>query len=81
MKWNNAVYNDQQLPFGLRSAPVIFNVVAEALEWILRERSVSHVLHYLDDFLVTRSPGSKDCAQLLDCMLNTCEELGIPLAR
>lgn len=35
---------------------------------------------WLDDSLVIRSPGSNECAQFLDCMLNTCEVLGIPLA-
>ena len=29
LKWRNAYYIDLALPFGLRSAPVIFNSVAE----------------------------------------------------
>ena len=44
------VYVDCQLPFGLASVPVLFS--AEALEWILRQRGVRGVLHYLDDFFV-----------------------------
>ena len=80
MKWNSAIYIDKQLPFGLRSAPALFNAVADALEWILRERGVSHILHYLDDFLVIGGPGLHECTHYLDCMLSTCEELGIPLA-
>ena len=51
MKWNNQVFIDQQLPFGLRSAPVLFNGYADALEWLIRASAVSHILHYLDDFL------------------------------
>lgn len=30
MKWNNQVFIDQQLPFGLRSAPVLFNGFADS---------------------------------------------------
>ena len=80
MKWKNEVFIDKQLPFGLRSAPVLFNAVADALEWILRKRGISHVIHHLDDFLVFGTPGSEECSQFLECMRETCEELGIPLA-
>ena len=34
-KWHNAYYIDLTLPFGLRSAPAIFNSVVELVEWIL----------------------------------------------
>ena len=33
--WREKFYIDRCLPFGLRSAPGIFNEYAEALEWIL----------------------------------------------
>ena len=45
---------DTVLPFGLRSAPKIFNSVADALAWIVLRAGVSKVLHYLDDFLVAK---------------------------
>ena len=32
MIWNNLVYIDGMLPFGLRSAPKIFNAIADAIE-------------------------------------------------
>ena len=32
MKWQGQVYVDAALPFGLRSAPKIFNALADALE-------------------------------------------------
>ena len=35
LKWRDAYYIDLALPFGLRSAPAIFNSVAELVEWIL----------------------------------------------
>ena len=80
-KWNNQVFIDQQLPFGLRSAPVLFNGYADALEWIIRASGVSHILHYLDDFLVLGPPGSGMCKAALDNMLSTCQSLGVPLAK
>ena len=61
MKWNGEVYLDCCLPFGLRSAPRLFNVLADLLEWILKQYRVSFCLHYLDDFLTIGSPGSSTC--------------------
>ena len=43
---------DLALPFGLRSAPYIFNSVADLVEWIIRNKySVADLMHYLDDFI------------------------------
>ena len=50
MEWKGGLYLDATLPFGLRSAPVIFNAVAEALAFVIRERGVEGMDHYLDDF-------------------------------
>ena len=35
MVWEGALYTDTVLPFGLRSAPKIFNAVADAVGWIV----------------------------------------------
>ena len=44
-------YIDTCLPFGLRSAPYIFNCLATAIHWILQNNyNVQFILHYLDDF-------------------------------
>jgi len=40
------------LPFGRRSAPKIFNTVADALEWCTAAEGVEYIYHYLDDFAV-----------------------------
>ncbi len=46
-------YNvDPMMPFGLRSAPKVFNVVVDALNWYLHQESVRYCLHYLDDFII-----------------------------
>ena len=49
MYWEGEVMVDAALPFGLRSAPLIFSVLADALQWIMQKRGVSHVFHYVDD--------------------------------
>ena len=38
--WQGSVFVDTALPFGLRSAPIIFSAVADALLWILLQRGV-----------------------------------------
>ena len=52
MQWENKLYIDAALPFGLRSAPKIFSAVGEVLEWRARFEGATRVLHYLDDFLM-----------------------------
>lgn len=74
------MYVDRALPFGLRSAPKIFNAIADGLTWILQKRGVRLVLHYLDDFLIMGPPSSSECSKALDTTLRTCEELGVPVA-
>ena len=68
---------DCQLPFGLASAPVIFSALGEALEWILRQRGVRAVIHYIDNFQLFSSPASSECQDALSIMLLTCQELAI----
>lgn len=76
-----AIYIDNSLPFGLRSAPKIFNAIADALEWILRQHGVDNIWHYLDDFLVAGASNSDECPSHLHTMLRLCQILGIPLAK
>ena len=40
MVWEGVLFVDTALPFGLRSAPKLFNAVADAVEWILRQAGV-----------------------------------------
>ena len=67
-------------PFGLRSAPKIFNVLADGLELYLRSLGVRDVSHYLDDFLVVGPPTSTECADALVLLDRVCAWLGIPIA-
>ena len=50
VQWDGSVYVDPMLPFGLQSAPKIFNAVADTLHWNLQQSGIPLVLHYLDDF-------------------------------
>ena len=80
MSWNYHISIDTCLPFGLRSAPKLFNVLADILSWILAQHQISPVLHYLDDFLTLGPPESPVCAHNLDTIKKVCSLLGIPLA-
>lgn len=66
------------MPFGLRSAPKVFNAVEDALQWILTQEGVEFVFHYLDDFAVLGPPNSMQCQQALDILLHTCAILDVP---
>ena len=80
VEWRGALYVDPMLPFGLRSAPKLFNALADVLEWYLRWKGVRHIFHYLDDFLVVGPPGSPECAIALTTLNKACAGLGIPIA-
>ena len=82
MRWQNKVFVDTCLPFGLRSAPKIFSATADALEWIIANEGrtfVEFILHYLDDFLFGGSPDSDSCERSLDLALRMCSLLGFPV--
>lgn len=67
------LFIDCSLPFGLRSAPKIFNSIVDALEWIVKARGAKLTYHYLDDFIVVGAPLSRDCAASLEILLETCK--------
>ncbi|XP_070550929.1 uncharacterized protein [Ptychodera flava] len=56
-KWQGLFFFDRMLPFGLRSAPFLFNRLAEALLWIVKNRAnTQDLLHYLDDYFGAGPP-------------------------
>lgn len=80
MKWHNHYYVDLTLPFGLHSAPFIFNAIADMLEWILvHPYQSSALLHYLDDFIMAGPPDSPQCTHNLRNALTVCKWLSLPL--
>ena len=80
MEWKGAVYIDPQLPFGLRSAPKIFNAVADALCWCLQQAGIRSVHHYLDDYIIVAPPASNECLQSVQILGQVCSALGVPMA-
>ena len=66
MRWDKNIYIDTCLPFELRSAPKLFNILADLLSWIFEHHNVSPVMHYLDDFL-TMGPAGADMRSQSHC--------------
>ncbi len=69
-------YISTVLPFGLRSSPKLFNDFAMAANYMMIDRGVHYVDHYLDDFITVGAPGTPECQNNLDIMLQVCEDVG-----
>ena len=78
MAWKGKVYIDTALPYGLRSAPLIFTALADALQWIMEQKGAVHIFHYIDDFITLGAPDSPECSQSALIMHEACEEMGLP---
>ena len=79
MDWEGHVYVDKTLPFGLRSAPLIFSAVADALQWIVQEKGVTYVDHYVDDFIPAGKGQSDECSNNFARMHEICNASGTPV--
>ena len=81
MRWRDRYYVDTCLPFGLHSAPFLFNEVATAIEWIMvHNHSIRHLIHYLDDYFMAGPPSDSTCATYLHCFLLIAALLGVQVA-
>ena len=69
---------DRILPFGLRSAPIIFTAVVDGLQWVLIQEGVTHLLHYLHDYIFVSASMDKAMGQKSRFM-SACSHFGIPL--
>jgi len=58
----------------------LFNAVADTITWVLSQHGITHLLHYLDDFLFLAAPLSQEGEQILRIALETFKALGIPVA-
>ena len=79
MIWNQQLYVDTVLPFGLRSAPQIFNAITTALRWTAIQGGVSYIDHFLDGFL-TAAATEQECLLNLTLLTDTCRILNLPLS-
>ena len=82
IRWRDCLFLDKALLFSLRSAPKIFNAVADVLQWVLQQQGVACVYHYLDNFIILgeQGKGTCTCAKNLQIILDVCKELGITVA-
>ena len=87
MFWNGCYYFDKVLPFGLRSAPFIFNQLSDAIEWMILQNNcaISFVCHILDDFLIIKpsvptAPFNFLCQASLSSMILSFKNLNIPIS-
>ena len=77
--WQSQYYVDLYLPFGLRSAPFLFNLLSEALEWILKNNyGLKHVLHILDDFFIAE-PSRLQCLSSFSTLLRVFMSVNAPV--
>lgn len=75
--WDGFYYIDRFLPFGLRTAPFIFDLFAKALHWVLVAILFwSIVFHYLDDFFAILPPNG-DAAQFSEDFDTVCNDCGL----
>ena len=57
MKWQGLYFFDMALPFGLHSAPNLFDQFSSALEWIIQNKlHIAKVIQILDDFVIAAGP-------------------------
>ena len=80
VQWRDQLYVDTVLPFGLRSAPKIFNSVADALQWAAKHAGISSLEHFLDDFSTAGAPLSGEYQNNSSLLIDLCSKMGLPLA-
>ena len=80
LSWKGEVHIDHCIPFGLQSAPKLFNTLTDLLSWAAQQAGVSYLIHYLDDYLTMGPPLSQICQHNVDIFTSLCKGLGVPLA-
>ena len=68
------------MAFGLRSAPNIFNTIADFLAWVLLRSGIPYVLHYLDGFLIMAPLGLGLASSLRPQVEALLDYMGAPIA-
>jgi len=81
--WKGTHYAESFLPFGLRTAPYLFNFFAEVFYWILEEKHKAlglrvRIIHYLDNYLMVLQPQAST-AQYTTVFTNRCLEVGLSI--
>ncbi len=78
--WDKKFYFAVHLTFGCKSSPKIFDMLSEALCWILQNNhAIPYLIHLLDDFLVI-SPSHFPAAKYQTVVQSVFSKLGVPLS-
>ena len=79
--WQGKFYVDLRLLFGLRLSPYLFNRLADAFEWLLKNNHrVKDLMHYLDNYFTVGPANSPVCANNVKTIIQVASNVGIPLA-
>ena len=70
---------DATLPFGLRSALLLFTALGDGVEWIANAHRVGWLRHYIDNFVAVGAPGSLEYGATLAVLKEMYRCLGMPL--
>src|SRR5947207_345982 len=77
-EWDGRIYVELFLPFGLRTAPIIFNLFSEAIHWIMQLKGYD-ICHYIDDFLLVLTPEPEKVQVAANDFSETCETMGFAI--
>lgn len=77
--WMGEVFMDMALPFGLRSAPLLFTALADAVQWAVQCRDVTWLDYYIDGFFMVGGPNSQECAHNVSIMREMLKEVRLPM--
>ncbi len=81
IQWAGKFYFAVRLTFGCKSSPKIFDMLSEAVCWILSNNyAIPRLIHLLDDFLIISPPNAIPAAHILTVQ-KVFSELGIPIAQ
>ncbi|XP_057175508.1 uncharacterized protein LOC130545160 [Triplophysa rosa] len=81
IRWREKFYFSVRLTFGCRSSPKIFDMLSEAICWILSNNyAIPYLIHLLDDFLIISPPESVPAVHLTKVQ-EVFAKIGVPLAQ
>ena len=81
IQWLGQFYVNTRLPFGLWSAPAIFNKFADLVCWIIQEITNNpNITHYSDDYFIVNSQDLQETEKELSTVKQIFQHLHIPIA-
>ena len=79
-KWRGKFYYDRCLPFGITSAPLLYETISTAFQWILTQKfGVPSVSHILDDYMFFGPAHDDTCLVALTTFQHVANVVGLPV--